>query len=134
LISTYSVGVMQPGSSCGQPGEENSSIAANKWLMLIASPPAASLSTILYYFGRDCRFSNSFNLSPNRRFVCGETATTLHDNCRDDSLGLRGLGSGKVPQRGLELPMGVVEELLCGFEVTAVEQQDGNLNASVCTR
>jgi hypothetical protein len=40
LTSTYSVGVMQLGSLCGQPGEENNSTAANKWLMLMVSPAA----------------------------------------------------------------------------------------------
>jgi len=34
LIFTYSVGVMHVGSSCGQPGDENNNIAANKWLMV----------------------------------------------------------------------------------------------------
>ena len=34
LTSTCSVGVIQVGSSCGQPGDENSNIAANKWLMV----------------------------------------------------------------------------------------------------
>jgi hypothetical protein len=29
------------GSSCGQPGEESSNIAANKWLMVANSPAAA---------------------------------------------------------------------------------------------
>ena len=42
LTSTYSVGVIHVGSSCGQPGEENSNIAANKWLMRI--PPAAAVA------------------------------------------------------------------------------------------
>jgi hypothetical protein len=34
LTSTYSVGVIHIGSSCGQPGEENSNIAANNWFMV----------------------------------------------------------------------------------------------------
>ena len=45
LTSTYSVGVMHLGSSCGQPGEENSKIAANKWFMRM--PPGAALDTKL---------------------------------------------------------------------------------------
>ena len=44
LTSTYSVGVKQVGSSCGQPGEENSNTAANKWLM-VAIPPLLRLTT-----------------------------------------------------------------------------------------
>ena len=42
LTSTCSVGVIQVGSSCGQPGDENSNIAANKWLM-VAMPPLLCL-------------------------------------------------------------------------------------------
>ena len=44
LTSTYSVGVIHVDSSCGQPGEENNKIAANKWLM-VAIPPLLRLDT-----------------------------------------------------------------------------------------
>ena len=43
LTSTCSVGGIQVGSSCGQPGDENSNIAANKWLM-VAFPPLLCLT------------------------------------------------------------------------------------------
>jgi putative AlgH/UPF0301 family transcriptional regulator len=43
FTSTCSVGVIHVGCSCGQPGDENSNIAANKWLMVAMSPAAVCL-------------------------------------------------------------------------------------------
>ena len=53
LTSTYSVGVMHVGSSCGQPGDENSNIAANKWLMA-RYPRCCACTRILNCVCRDC--------------------------------------------------------------------------------
>jgi hypothetical protein len=51
LTSTCSVGVIQVGSSCGQPGDKNSNTAANKWLMVAL--PRTVLTTILNCVCRD---------------------------------------------------------------------------------
>jgi len=75
-------------------------------------------------FGRSSRFMRFAKrmTEPGRRLV------------EAFGLGLWGLRGGKVPQCGPELAIGVVEELLCGVEVTAVEQQNGKLYAAICTR